>query len=215
MKRLLLAIPLLLAPAVARAGVSDGPVVRPQIFTSSNKLELGFGVGYVSNDPYNRIIVPAGIISYHWNDRSAFEVHLCYGLYSGKQLLSQVRQKHGQDPDVVSRPQFFASGNYVWTPVYGKINAFGEVVLHYDLFVLAGLGVASDQIETANVANPNGTFTNKIFPLTDLSIGQRFFLSRKVALRIEVRPYIFWEQIDNKITPNGDVQILTGLSLLL
>jgi outer membrane beta-barrel protein len=101
----------------------------------------------------------------------------------------------------------------MWTPIYGKINAFGEVVLHYDLFVLAGAGVTSDEIEITNAAGVS-TFTTKVFPATDFSLGQRFYLSRRIALRVELRPYIFWEQINNKWDPNGDVQIDTGLSFL-
>ena len=115
-------------------------MVRPQIFNAGNKFEITGAVGYVSNDPYNRVIVPSGLITYHFSERSAIDVHAGYAIYSPKQLLSQVRQKIGRDPDVVSRPQFFITGNYMWTPIYGKINAFGEIVLHYDLYVLGGLG---------------------------------------------------------------------------
>jgi outer membrane beta-barrel protein len=212
MKRIVLALAFLALPGVAHA-YTDGPVVRPQLYSSNDKFEISPTVGYVSNDPYNRIIIPGAMVDIHFGERSAIDIHGGYGLYSGKQLLSQVNQKIGHDPDVVSRPKFFLTGNYMWTPIYGKINAFGEVVLHYDLFVLAGAGVTSDEIEITNAAGVS-TFTTKVFPATDFSLGQRFYLSRRIALRVELRPYIFWEQINNKWDPNGDVQIDTGLSFL-
>ena len=195
---------------------SDGPVVRPQKFSSAEKIEFGVLAGYVSNDPYNRVIVPALVGAYHYGDHSAIEVHGGYALYTNKQLLGQVRDKIGRDPDVVSRPQFFVTANYGWTPIYGKLSAFGELVLHYDMYVLAGAGVVSDEIET-NTADVNSqkTVSDKIFPATDFAIGQHFFLSKKTAIRAEIRPYIFWEQINNKWDPNGDVQINVGLTLLL
>lgn len=204
------------APGLARAA-SDGPVVRPQIYTANDKLEIAAVVGYVSNDPFNRIIVPGVSVAYHYGEHSAIEVHAGYGMYSPKQLLSQVRQKTARDPAVVSRPQFFVTGNYMWTPIYGKLAAFGEVVLHYDLFVLAGGGIVNDEIET-NTTTQNGvvvkTISNKIFPATNAAIGQHIFFSKRTALRVEIRPYVFWEQIDNKWDPNGDVQVLTGFSFL-
>lgn len=202
-------------PAVASAQV-EGPVVRPQKYTASEKIEVGVLVGYVSNDPYNRIIVPGIVGTYHYGEHSAIEVHGGYALYTEKQLLGQVQNKIARDPDVVSRPQFFVTGNYVWSPVYGKLNAFGELVLHYDMYVLAGAGIVSDEIETNTAQTPSvKTTTNKIFPATDIALGQHFFFSKKTALRVEIRPYIFWEQINNKWDPNGDVQINLGFTLLL
>jgi outer membrane beta-barrel protein len=203
-------------PGTVLAQTSDGPVVRPQKFTSAEKIEIGLLVGYVSNDPYNRIIVPGGVASYHFGDTSAIEVHGGYGIYTNKQLLGQVRQKIARDPDVVSRPTFFVTGNYVWSPIYGKLNAFGELVLHYDMYVLGGAGIVSDEIETNTSGSPSvKTVQSKIFPVTDFGLGQHFFLSKKTALRVEIRPYIFWEQINDKWDPNGDVQINLGFTLLL
>lgn len=213
--RLLVLFAMLFAPVSAFARASDGPVVRPQKYGTGNKVEVAALVGYVSNDPYNRIIVPGVAVTYHFSEHSAIDVHGGYALYSPKQLLSQVRQKIGRDPDVVSRPQFFVTGNYMWTPVYGKLSAFGEVVLHYDLYLVGGLGITSDEIETNSSTSPSvKTIQTKIFPVTNVGIGQHFFLSRKTAIRVEFRPYTFWEQIDNKWDPNGDVQIITGFSYI-
>lgn len=214
MKRVAL-LSLLLAGASAPAAAFEGPVVRPQLYTSQGKIEFAPLIGYVSNDPYNRIIAPGAALTYHFGESSALDIHGGVCLYSGKQLLSQVRQKIGRDPSVVSKPQFFLTGNYMWTPIYGKLSAFGEVVLHYDLYALAGVGFSSDQIETTSGAAPgNSKLSTSVVPVTDFAIGQHFFFSKHVALRLEVRPYIYWEQINNKVDPNGDVQIVGGLSFL-
>ena len=218
MRVIKLAVLAVLAFALPKAAFAqvDGPVVRPQKYTASEKIELGVMAGYVSNDPYNRIIVPGVVGTYHYGEHSAIEVHGGYGIYTNKQLLGQVRSKIARDPDVVSRPTFFVTGNYVWSPIYGKLNAFGELVLHYDMYVLGGAGVVSDEIETNTAGSPSvKTVQSKIFPVTDFALGQHFFLSKKTALRVEIRPYIFWEQIDNKWDPNGDVQINLGFTLLL
>jgi hypothetical protein len=82
--------------------------------------------------------------------------------------------------------------------------------------VLAGVGFSSDQIETTTGAAPSATskIATNVVPVTDFAIGQHFFFSKHTALRLEIRPYIYWEQINNKVDPNGDVQILGGLSFL-
>lgn len=206
----------LLAGGSALAGPADGPVVRPQLYSAGNKFEFSPMVGYVSNDPYYRIITPGAMLSYHYSDRSAIEAHIGYDMNSAKQLLSQVRQKISRDPDVVSRPKFFVTGNYSWTPIYGKLDAFGEIVAHYDLYVLGGLGICQDEIETNTTTTPSSqSIASKVFPVTDVAIGQHFFLSRHVGIRAEVRPVITWENINNKWDPNGDVEINVGLTFLL
>lgn len=205
----------LAAPAVAAASPADGPVVRPQLYSAGNKFELTPVVGYVSNDPYYRIITPGVMIDYHYSDHSAFEAHIGYDMNSAKTLLSQVRQKISRDPDVVSRPKLFVTGDYQWSPIYGKLNAFGEVVLHYDLYVLGGLGVCQDEIETNTAATPSQqSIATKMFPVTDMALGQHIFLSRHVGLRVEIRPVITWENINNKWDPNGDVEINLGMTFL-
>lgn len=202
-------------PARALASPADGPVVRPQMYSTGNKFEVTPVVGYVSNDPYYRIIAPGVMVTYHYSDRSAIEGHVNFNVNSEKQLLSQVRAQAKHEPDVVSRPKIVATGDYVWTPVYGKLNAFGEVVLHYDLYVLGGLGISQDEIQTS-AATPGAVpvVNSKVFPVTDVGLGQHFFLSRHIALRTELRPVIVWENINGKWDPNGDVQINLGLSLL-
>ena len=216
MRKTLLAVALALAPTSALAA-TDGPVVRPQLYTANEKFEIAAVVGYVSNDPYHRVVVPGVIASYHYGDRSAIEVHAGYQIYTEKQLMNQVVSKIGRRPNVVSRPQYFVTANYSWTPIYGKLNAFGEIVLHYDFYLLAGAGVVGDEIEvnSGTAGAVTQTIQQKVFPVTDFAFGQHFFLSKRTAIRAELRPYIFWEQINNKWDPNGDVQILLGFSLIL
>lgn len=218
MRKILFAAALAFAPATALAQ-ADGPVVRPQLYTADEKFEIGAVVGYVSNDPYHRVVVPGIVATYHYGDRSAIEVHAGYQMYTEKQLMNQVVSKIGRRPSIVSRPQYFVTANYAWTPIYGKLNAFGEIVLHYDFYLLAGAGVVGDEIEINRGGGGGGAVTQtiqqKVFPVTDFAFGQHFFLSKRTAIRAELRPYIFWEQINNKWDPNGDVQILLGFSLIL
>ena len=215
MRALFVAAVLFALPGTAFASPADGPVVRPQTYSTGNKFELTPVAGYVSNDPYYRIIAPGVMATYQYSDRSAFEAHVFFDVNSEKTLLSQVRAQAKHDPEVVSRPKLTVTGDYMWSPIYGKLNAFGEVVLHYDFYLLGGVGVCQDEIQTS-AATPGAVpvATSKVFPVTDMAFGQHFFLSRHVALRTELRPVITWENINGKWDPNGDVQINLGLSLL-
>ena len=193
-------------------------VVRPPLFSKAKRIEISPFFAYVSNDPWTNGYIPGATITYHLTERTALDFTIGYGIYSDKILVEQVVQETGNRPRVISRPTFFLTGNWAWSPIYGKLNLLGEFVLHYDLFLVGGVGIAGDQIEL-NTRTSGGvaeqTISTQIFPVIDFGVGQRFFFNSWLALRIDIRPYIFLEFIDGQMDPNGDVHIAFGLSFLL
>jgi outer membrane beta-barrel protein len=192
-------------------------VVRPALFTKAKRIEISPFFGYVSNDPWTTGYIPGASVVYHLSDRTALDFTAGYGLYSNKTLVDQVIQETGNPPTLISRPSYFVTANYAWSPLYGKLNLLGEVVVHYDLFLVGGVGVAGDEIEVNK--RTGGTveqsISTQIFPVVDFGVGQRFFLNNWFAVRLDVRPYVFLEFIDGQLDPNGDVQVAFGLSFLL
>lgn len=66
------------------------------------------------------------------------------------------------------------------SPVYGKINLIAERVLHFDLYVTAGLGACSYSLRKL------GEDESGISPALMLGLGQRYFLNQWLALRLEL-----------------------------
>jgi outer membrane beta-barrel protein len=79
-----------------------------------------------------------------------------------------------------------------FAPVYGKLNVFAEKVIHFDLSLLAGADLvryrgvlpaaAANAGESPGVENAFGGH---------LGLGARVFLSRSLALRLEVKDYLY------------------------
>ncbi|MHB1845889.1 MAG: porin family protein, partial [Deltaproteobacteria bacterium] len=59
-----------------------------------------------------------------------------------------------------------------WTPVYGKLAAFGSIV-HFDLYLLAGF---------AGVEGEQG-----ILPASEVGLGERIFLTEWMSVGVEGR----------------------------
>lgn len=204
--------------AQAQSSAPQSGVVRPALFSKARRVEIAPFFGYVSNDPWTTGYIPGGAVTYHMTERTALDFTAGYGIYADKTLVAQVVNETGNRPRVISRPLYFVTGNYAWAPIYGKLNLLGEFVLHYDLFVVGGVGVAGDQIEVNRRTSGGAVeqiISTQVFPVIDFGFGQRFFLNDWFALRIDVRPYVFLEFIDGQLDPNTDTQIAFGASFLL
>jgi outer membrane beta-barrel protein len=92
--------------------------------------------------------------------------------------------------------QWGANLNFTYVPVYGKFAGFNEFIFSYDLYVVGGLGAISTR--PVSVIDPdNRTFTYQPKLDFDLGIGLRVFLNRWFAVTLEVRDYIYSEQLEN------------------
>ncbi len=94
--------------------------------------------------------------------------------------------------------EYLAGGNvnFTYVPMYGKFAGFGEFIFSYDAYVLGGLGALWTR--PIPVIDPdNRSFSYKAKLDVDLGIGLRIFFSRWLALNLEIRDYIYNEQLEN------------------
>ncbi len=93
--------------------------------------------------------------------------------------------------------QWGANANFTYVPAYGKFAAgFGKFIFHYDAYVVGGVGVLSTRpIPVIDPDNRKFSFNPKLN--FNLGLGLRIFFNRWLALNLEVRDYIFQEQLEN------------------
>lgn len=98
--------------------------------------------------------------------------------------------------------------NFSYVPMYGKFALFNRWILHWDTFIMGGLGVTltrpiavidaefRDFSDTSDW-NPNITFS--------VGLGGRIFLSRFLAIFLELRLYGFPQELENRnVAPLDD-----------
>ena len=103
-----------------------------------------------------------------------------------------------------------------WAPVYGKLNLAAEQVLHFDLALLAGPDfITHDEVLARDAADAlalaGGKPGSKSAIGGHAGLGVRIFLNRFMALRFDVKDYVYavkipnWvEGVDNR--PRNDLQ---------
>ena len=92
--------------------------------------------------------------------------------------------------------QWSAALNFTYVPAYGKFAGFGDFIFHYDAYVLGGVGALSSRpIPVFDPDNRNFDWRPKL--AFDAGFGLRVFFNRWFAAVIEVRDWIFNDELEN------------------
>ena len=88
-----------------------------------------------------------------------------------------------------------AAGNFTYVPAYGKFAGFGDFIFHYDAYVVGGIGAISVRPKT--IVDPgNRNFPFKVKVAFNVGVGIRIFFTRWLAANLEVRDYIYNDQLE-------------------
>lgn len=92
--------------------------------------------------------------------------------------------------------QWGAALNFTYVPIAGKFSGFGDFIFQYDAYVLGGVGAISTRpIPTIDPDNRLFDFKPKL--AFNAGIGLRIFFTRWLAAILEVRDYIYNEELES------------------
>jgi outer membrane beta-barrel protein len=86
--------------------------------------------------------------------------------------------------------------NFLYVPIYGKFAFFKEWILHWDVWVIGGGGFIMTRPEP--VIDPeyrSFDFSTKFS--FNVGLGGRLFLTRFAAIYLELRDYIYPEELES------------------
>ncbi len=193
------------APAAARASAADAfeNKVKPvsgQAYTKAGKLELTLPTGQVSlMDAFFSKYMAGAKLGYHFNEFLSLSVIGAYGTTSTTGSTSVCAGNQGcqqasaaqlyQVPGLI---RWTAGAEVGFSPVYGKLNVFAEKAVHFDLSIMAGADLVSYRdVINANQASQGVTPGYVTTPGGHVGLGTRIFLSRLLALRLELRDVLY------------------------
>ena len=129
-----------LAPGERDVALGDRvKAVQRKGFLKRGRLELGVDLPGTVNDAFYEKIGVGGKLAYNFEDSFALAVRGAY--------YWQLRSSHVREGQVAFSSQVLTSQIYrqamldgVWSPVYGKVAWLGQRIVHFDMYLLAGLG---------------------------------------------------------------------------
>jgi outer membrane beta-barrel protein len=169
-------------------------------FVRQNRHELTAFGGYYVSDLYDGTFIVGGMYTFHVTEDVAIEANAAFS-----RVRSPIGKRLELDRGITLLPReervILAFTNVVWSPLHGKFNFFTNQIVHFDLYMLAGVGII-DNSTSFGVAG-------------QLGVGARLLFGRAVALRVDLRDNIFRTQILTTRTYQNDIQLTLGLSLFL
>lgn len=171
------------------------------------RLEIGANASLSLNDPYYQHVAFSG--------NAMFFPHDSFGLGLGADYLyghfksdnvDVVRRSFTSVPAVFEKPRLFAHADFQWVPIYGKISVFNTEIVHFDVYAVTGVGLAT-------------AFGSRTPWLVHAGLGQRFFINDWIAVRLEARDYLFVDTLEVNGQERSDVQsyvmVHGGLSIFV
>lgn len=200
-----------------KAGKNNGPRsledrIRPVsggLFLRKGRTELTPNVNVSVNDAFFQKYMFGLKLAYHVTDSVAIGLHGAFGISTPSGAINKCTAAGCDNPtkdDLVGTPgnvTLLAGLGGEWAPLYGKLNLFGEKVLHFDTLFLAGL----DGVQYANPVTAASTFTFG----GHFGVGQHFVINEFSAIRVELRDYLYQGQRANNL--NGESHLENQLML--
>lgn len=171
-----------LGPALGAPGERDAALadrvkaVQRKGFLKRRRFELTLDAPATLNDAFYQKLGVGGRLAYNVHDSFAVALR---GAYWWTLRTDHVREGQGafQSQLLSSKPFAQAMLDGIWSPVYGKASWLGSSIVHFDLYLLGGLGfVWSDTSGAPRKEGPH--------PAADLGAGIRFYPRDWLALEL-------------------------------
>ncbi len=224
----LLACALALAPA-ARASEADAfegrvPPVAGQLYQKAGRFEISPIAQLSLNDAFFSKYLFGARLGYHFSELLGVS-----GSFAGGPSVATgsttVCPSNAGCRSATSAELYQVPGHLNWiagvevavSPVYGKLNLFAEQVVHFDLSVLAGADWIAyrrvlDATTASSTAAAGGSPPTDTTPGGHLGLGARFFLSRALALRLEIKDYLYRMPVQGRTETESQLLSEIGLS---
>ena len=192
----------------------DVRVVQQNLYVKKGHHEIGFLITTQPWDVYSAGVMAGLDITFNPCENVGVELMVQGGYGWGTGLWRDVTflgsAAGGQLTSLgsdASRQLVGGSLNLVWSPIYAKLAWGRRHVLHFDVYgTLGAHGYLAQRLEAD--AGLRGIFGPSI------GLGLKFFLSRKVALKIDLRDHISLESrtYTGRFTARNNFQFGIGLS---
>lgn len=153
--------------------------------------------GFTFNDQFVSHPGPGLAINYYlWNSLAIGVNGNYYGLFNMDQAFNGDVRRAARVGVPLTEYNWSAALNLTYVPIIGKFNGFGDFIFQYDAYVVAGGGFISTRpIPVFDPIYRNFDYKEKI--AVNAGIGLRVFFYRWLAAVMELRDYVYQEELEN------------------
>ncbi len=181
--------------------------VQRKLYLKKNRFELAPSIAYAVNDPFYSKFGATIRGAYHLQDNLAISAR--FGLLrTGATDDVSTAKRTFQSRIFHSVPEWTATAGVEWSPIYGKVAIWNNI-LHFDSYLVGGLGVVTTETSSLPGRGPN--------PAMDLGLGVRVVAKDFLAVNASLinTSYVDQPQGTTKGATQNIMMLSTGISLFL
>lgn len=167
------------------------PSVTGRTFSKDGRVELASALGLSLNDAFFTQVPLSIGVTYGLGEALAIGVTGDYFL--GFKSAPDVAGSALAERPPANRAMYAGLLELTWSPIYGKVSAMAEGVLHFDMYVKGGAGLIGPARREASLG-------------FSAALGQHYFINEWIALRVELRDYLFSMARTPKVDKDKDFQ---------
>ncbi len=198
-------------PRIARASEADAfeNKIEPlsgQLYPKAGRFEITPTANLSINDPFFSKYLFGLKAGYHFSEYFSLHASFSGGLSSptGSTTICSVNTTPACQPasdtqlyQLPGRIRMMGGLEGGFSPIYGKLNLIAQQVLHFDVSILAGADYFSFQKAVA-LADAGSKPPDVSAIGGHLGVGVRLFFAGFMALRIELKDYLYPAEIGNQ-----------------
>ncbi len=187
-------------------------VVRPRYFNKAGRFELGAEITTVMNETFIYTLMATGLAAFHFSESLAIESSFSYGSSVNKED-KRILFDEFEIKTQIFRTQFNMEVALQWTPIYGKWQLASGRLIYFDTYLQGGVGNTGinwqytdfcdpPDLENNPEAEPLPANTVKTYSGIMLGAGQRYFVSKKQAYKLDFKFHrFFYNTLDAECNP--------------
>ncbi len=175
-------------------------LTKDRLFVKALRHELTLAGGYYASDLFEGTFTFGGTYTFFMSENFGAELSVGWSrLRPG--AIRTLEQANSFRLGLARSDVVRVFGSLQWSPLYGKLRLIAASIWRYDLYLLAGPGVVVDPVSFGMGGN--------------FGVGMRVFLHQAVALRFELRDYLYRQELLSRDFYVNDLAFISGLSILL
>lgn len=200
---------------------SSETVVRNKVFYKPGKFELSPVLGVIPFDSIVNHFLVGGRLTWHFSDHFGWEIlDVTLPLPSitdyGRGLITNAAEPLY---DVqVNKMKLILGTNLLFSPLYGKLRFFGNSILFFDIYTVAGLSFINTEV--VKLSGDTGTLVETSLktsfdPAFNFGFGFKVFATNVVGVLIDFRDYFSYSESYGKKHITSHFGVNVGLSLFV
>jgi len=196
-------------------------VVRNKAFYKAGIFEVSGTAGVMPYDSLINHYMLGGRLAWHLSDHFGWEIidaQITFPTVTG--FTNDLVSAKGISNLQTQRLRGMFATNLIISPVYGKIRLLGRGVLHLDVYLVVGGGLAKNETLRVSTSAIGGAPTETdmrsgMDPMFDFGLGFKFFLTKSFGLVFDLRDYVVYSELYGSKTLKSNFSVFGGISFYL